>query len=196
MLTVHADRIEPQAWRNGGGRTRELLARPAGADWKLRVSLADIEADGPFSAFPGVQRWFAVVQGAGMVLSFADGQRRMQAGDAPLCFDGGEAPGCSLTDGPTRDLNLMVRGGMGAMRPVEAGRVWTERFAERGLFTLCAGHWHSGDAPAGGENLRPSPEIRVEPHTLLWGLGDPPCCFVPDVDGPCGWWLGYSENAA
>ena len=196
MLTIHADRIEPQAWRNGGGRTRELLARPAGADWKLRVSLADIEADGPFSAFPGVQRWFAVVQGAGVVLRFANGQRRVQAGDAPLCFDGGEGPGCSLTGGPTRDLNLMVRSGIGAMQPVEAGRAWNERFDERGLFTLCAGRWFSGDAHAGGGNGRPSPKIRVEPHTLLWDLGEPPCRFVPDVDGPCGWWLGYSENAA
>ena len=52
--------VMPQAWRNGGGQTRELLAWPHGADWSVRISLADIEADGPFSPFPGVQRWFAV----------------------------------------------------------------------------------------------------------------------------------------
>ena len=51
-------------WRNGGGRTRELLAWPDAADWKVRVSVADVESDGPFSAFPGVQRWFAVLEGA------------------------------------------------------------------------------------------------------------------------------------
>ena len=59
----------PQAWRNGGGSTRELLAWPAGADWRVRVSVAEIGADGPFSAFDGVERWFAVLSGAGVVLS-------------------------------------------------------------------------------------------------------------------------------
>ena len=51
-------------WRNGGGVTRELLrlaARPATGS--VRVSVADIEADGPFSPFPGVERWFAVLRG-------------------------------------------------------------------------------------------------------------------------------------
>lgn len=53
-------------WRNGGGQTRELLTWPAGSapdQWQLRISRADIDYDGPFSAFPGVQRWFAVLKG-------------------------------------------------------------------------------------------------------------------------------------
>ena len=189
MLTIHADCVAPQAWRNGGGRTCELLARPSGAEWKVRVSLADIEADGPFSAFPGVQRWFAVVQGAGVVLRFAGAERVARAGDAPLHFDGDEAPGCSLIAGPTRDLNLMVRGGMGTMQRVLAGRAWAERFEERGLFTLCAGRWRleSDDGASG---------LPVERHTLLWDLGDEPCRFTPQADGPCGWWLGFSERAS
>ena len=58
----------PQPWRNGGGVTRELLAWPDGGDWRVRVSVADIDADGPFSAFPGVERWFAVLEGAGVAL--------------------------------------------------------------------------------------------------------------------------------
>ena len=41
----------PQPWRNGGGVTRELLAWPAGGGWQVRVSVAEIEADGPFSPF-------------------------------------------------------------------------------------------------------------------------------------------------
>ncbi|MEO8526020.1 MAG: HutD family protein [Caldimonas sp.] len=45
-----------QPWRNGGGVTRELLAWPGVGDWCVRVSIADIEADGPFSTFSGVQR--------------------------------------------------------------------------------------------------------------------------------------------
>ena len=34
---VCAADVAPQAWRNGGGSTRELLAWPAGADWRLRA---------------------------------------------------------------------------------------------------------------------------------------------------------------
>ncbi len=192
MLTVHADHVPAQAWRNGGGRTRELLARPAGAGWKLRVSLADIDADGPFSAFPGVGRWFAVVQGAGVRLQFDDGKRTLRLGDAPLHFDGAAAPGCTLIDGPTRDLNLMARGGTGAMRPVEAAQWWDESFDERGLFTLVPGHWQA--EPPGGFGA--SIEHRVEAHTLLWDLGNAACRFVPDGSGPWGWWLGFSEHAA
>jgi environmental stress-induced protein Ves len=102
----------PQPWRNGGGVTRELLRLPAGPadDWTLRISVADIEADGPFSPFPGVTRWFAAVAGAGVRLGFADAAPRdLRPGDAPLCFDGADAPGCVLLDGATRDLNVMVR---------------------------------------------------------------------------------------
>uniref|UniRef100_UPI00286A38B8 HutD/Ves family protein n=1 Tax=Roseateles sp. TaxID=1971397 RepID=UPI00286A38B8 len=127
FLLIDADSVAPQAWRNGGGQTRELLAWPAGAEWKLRISRADIESDGAFSAFPQVERWFAVLRGAGVVLAFADGDRELKAGDPPLRFDGGTAPGCRLLDGPTQDLNLMARNGVGVMRRVDAGRGWCIR---------------------------------------------------------------------
>jgi hypothetical protein len=104
----------PQPWRNGGGVTRVLLRLPAGSadDWTLRISVADIETDGPFSPFPGVTRWFAAVSGAGVRLSFPKGRpplRDVRPGDAPLRFDGADAPGCALLEGATRDLNVMVR---------------------------------------------------------------------------------------
>jgi uncharacterized protein len=192
MLRINAEQRTAQPWQNGGGRTRELLARPAGPDWTLRVSLADIEADGPFSSFPGVQRWFAVVQGGGVLLRFAAVELQVRAGDAPICFDGADAPGCALIDGPTRDLNLMLRDGVGAMRLVRAGEPWNERFAERGLFTACAGHLAID--PGDGDS-RPATGLRVEALTLLWNLGGLPCSFVPDSPGPCSWWLGHSGNA-
>ena len=50
--TVALADVPAQAWRNGGGTMRELLAWPDASDWQLRVSVAEIEADGPFSAFP------------------------------------------------------------------------------------------------------------------------------------------------
>lgn len=54
---VSAEDVQPQAWKNKGGMTRELLAWPHAHDWVLRVSVARVERDGPFSAFPGVHRW-------------------------------------------------------------------------------------------------------------------------------------------
>ncbi|MFG5407966.1 HutD family protein [Piscinibacter sakaiensis] len=39
-----------QPWRNGGGHTRELWTWPADGPWQARLSVADIAADGPFSA--------------------------------------------------------------------------------------------------------------------------------------------------
>ena len=110
MILVHAATAAPQPWKNGGGVTRELLRLPAdGDDWSLRISVADIAADGPFSPFPGVTRWFAVLEGAGVRLDFPDRVLNVRRDDAPLRFDGADAPGCRLLDGPTRDLNVMVR---------------------------------------------------------------------------------------
>ena len=108
---VHADRVAPSAWRNGGGQTRELLTRPAAGEWQLRISLADITRDGPFSAFPGVQRWFGVVAGAGVALRFGQEVQTVTADSPAFEFDGTAAPQCSLLGGPTRDLNLMLRNG-------------------------------------------------------------------------------------
>lgn len=113
MQRIEADRLPPTPWRNGGGSTRELFAGPSVASWQVRVSLADIEQDGPFSAFPGVQRFFAVLEGAGVVLGWPEGEQQLTVDSPPCRFDGAAAPACRLVQGPTRDLNLMLRRGLG-----------------------------------------------------------------------------------
>jgi environmental stress-induced protein Ves len=124
-------------WRNGGGRTRELLTWPSAEDWTLRVSVAEIEADGPFSAFEGIDRCFAVLDGAGVVLSLPRGEVRLHRDDPALAFAGEATPLCRLIDGPTRDLNLMVRrtAGRPAMRrePPTSGR-WRGVFSKDTLW--------------------------------------------------------------
>ena len=122
---VCADDISPQAWRNGGGQTRELLAWPDTANWQVRISRADIASDGPFSAFAGVSRWFAVLRGAGVALAFTDGTREVRLGDTPLQFDGASAPGCRLLEGATQDLNLMAQGGTAIMLAARAAIPWS-----------------------------------------------------------------------
>lgn len=186
MFQVRAGDVVPTPWRNRRGRTRELLAQPAGPDWTIRVSMADIDTDGPFLAFPGIERWFAVVEGAGVMLDLAGDEQRVALGDPPFRFDGAAAPGCTLLSGPVRDFNLMVRGAVGVMRVVQGGVIWYEPLQQRGLFTRCAGRWEGGD---GGS-------CPLAAETLLFDLPDAPGRFVPDGQGPCGWWLGTSVVAA
>ena len=186
LAPLRAADVPPQPWRNGSGQTRELLAWPAGPDWRLRISLADIESDGPFSAFPGVQRWFAVIEGAGVALALAAGERRLTTASDALSFDGAEAPGCKLIDGPTRDLNLMLReGARGCMIRAVSNVTWSEPWPWRACFTSGAARW-SAD---GGE------AIDLGPNTLLSGLGSRPCKLVAADPAAPMFWLGAGLDA-
>jgi len=160
---VRCDALEPQPWKNGGGLTRELLAWPAREDWALRLSVADIRADGPFSAFPGVDRWFAVLEGAGVLLALPGGARRTETGDAVLAFPGEAAPLCDLLDGPTRDLNLMIRRdtGHGGMRRADLGEDFASRSRLRALFAADALTLQIDGADA----------ARVPAMALIWADG-------------------------
>src|SRR5580692_8134078 len=97
-------------WKNGGGLTREILKVPADAtafDWRL--SLATIEQPGPFSTFENYDRTLVLVRGAGVELDFgAHGRTVLRAPGQLAAFDGGWATSCTLLDGPSSDLNLIV----------------------------------------------------------------------------------------
>ena len=107
LNVVTLDDVAAQPWRNGGGVTRELLRWPDADDWTLRLSVADIDREGPFSAFPGVRRWIVALTGLGMELGDPF-NFRIEPGMPPYRFQGEYAPMCTLIDGPTRDLNLMI----------------------------------------------------------------------------------------
>jgi uncharacterized protein len=180
----HLCDVPVQRWRNGGGVTCELLAVPPGEDWRWRVSLAEIARDGPFSPFPGVQRWFAVVEGAGVELDFHGAGMRCLRNHKPLLFDGAMAPFCRLLAGPTRDLNLMLRGGAkGAMHRAHAGEPWRPTTNQAGLYTTAAVRLLAdGDVDC---------EVPVE--TLLWFHVAP---ATLRLDGPreaVAWWLEVDD---
>ncbi|MDX2300812.1 MAG: HutD family protein [Xanthomonadaceae bacterium] len=121
ILPAHHYRRE--RWRNGAGWTREIVRlravgdggwsacdADAGDAWDLRFSIAEIDRDCAFSAFPGVQRELVLLRGDGVELAFGDG--RLAAVDPPhgrIRFDGADAPACRLIGGPTHDFNLMWR---------------------------------------------------------------------------------------
>lgn len=101
-------------WRNGGGVTREVAAdRPAGtagtAEFTWRVSVAEVDSDGPFSAYPGYHRVLTVVTGDGMELT-VDGTPHEVRPREPFAFPGGALTTCRLLGGPVTDLNVISRG--------------------------------------------------------------------------------------
>lgn len=171
---ISLEAVAPQRWRNGGGWTRELLAQPAGDEWRVRVSVADIEADGPFSSFPGVQRHFAVLDGAGVELVVDGTTRRAARGDNAVAFAGGAATTCRLIDGPTRDLNLMIRVAQGAMLPVTPGQSWAPTAPSCGLFATGAGQCRG----AAGV-------VALAALSLAWFDVAPPALTFD----ASGWWL-------
>lgn len=185
-ILIRASDVAAQPWRNGGGRTRELLTRPAGSrDWRLRISLAEVDRAGPFSSYPKVERWFAVVDGAGVRLSLDGREQLLRPGDQPLGFSGELPVSCSLIDGTTTDLNLMHSGGHGSMVWAQSARPARSALPHRGLFTCVAGQW---SAPG----LQP---IALPAHCLLWqdAAADIPWTFTAAAAN--AWapalWLGF-----
>jgi environmental stress-induced protein Ves len=98
-----------ERWRNGLGWTREILRLPAqGDDWALRLSVAEIEQDAAFSAFPGVERELVLLQGNGVRLRFEDGRvAEVLPPHGRVRFAGEAALHGELVDGTTHDFNLM-----------------------------------------------------------------------------------------
>jgi environmental stress-induced protein Ves len=100
-------------WKNGGGVTREVAAFPeTGAgltDFDWRISLAEVAADGPFSAFDGYDRVITVVRGAGMALTVDGVEHVVDKAYAPFAFSGGSTTECRLLGGPITDFNVMTR---------------------------------------------------------------------------------------
>lgn len=105
--------LEPAPWKNGGGSTTEIAIAPPGAgldrfDW--RISLATIAASGPFSAFPGVDRTLALVDGPGVTLDIGEEGRFILSEQDPIVeFSGESTVMATLEDSATTDFNVMTR---------------------------------------------------------------------------------------
>ncbi|WP_288195098.1 HutD family protein [uncultured Phyllobacterium sp.] len=100
-------------WKNGKGVTTEIAVFPEGAsvdsfDW--RISMANVPDSGPFSAFPGVDRVLAVLEGE-MVLG-VDGRPPETLGPlSPAIAFPGDTPTSAVVLREVTDLNVMVRRG-------------------------------------------------------------------------------------
>lgn len=112
----HATRVIPaneyrrERWRNGLGWTRQIAASHEGQAWDWRLSIAEIERDATFSAFPDVERELVLLHGNGLRLCFDDGQTvTLSPPHARHRFSGARGLRGELVDGVTHDFNLMWR---------------------------------------------------------------------------------------
>jgi environmental stress-induced protein Ves len=190
VTLIHADEVTPQRWRNGGGWTRELLTWPADTDpWQLRISLATINAPGPFSTFPGVKRVLALVSGAGLLLTVDGHQHRLVPDSAPLHFDGSAVVQAVPLAGASIDLNLMSASGHGELLRAASASAWLSASTQRGLYSSVAGTLHTAAGGAGAP-------VAVPANSLIWlsQAANLPLHFVPEAAAPSlpAWWLGYS----
>ena len=86
---IAANEYRRERWKNGAGWTREILRMPDQTDWNWRLSIAEIERDGPFSVFPGVDRELVLIHGNGLRLRFSDGEvRELQPPHGRIRFAG------------------------------------------------------------------------------------------------------------
>ena len=164
--TIALADVPPSPWKNGGGITREFIAWPNAQDWVWRLSVAEVQRNGPFSRFDGVQRWFAVLSGAGVRLTLTDPAQRQSAHaltshSAPFCFDGATPVDCDLLDGATQDFNLMVRQGQANAHIQrvngELSHTTTAPCAVALYANTAPAHFQVGDLP-----------MTVAHHTLYW----------------------------
>jgi environmental stress-induced protein Ves len=134
MQIIRQSSFKASPWKNGGGVTHEAIRVPAGAgSFRWRVSVAEIDASGPFSEFADYRRWMVLLRGAGLRLTFggADGADGAGGGHAELnavgdlvYFDGALRTHCELRGGPCMDLNLMVS------KSKVRVRAWVERLQQ------------------------------------------------------------------
>jgi environmental stress-induced protein Ves len=113
VRVIRASEYRRMRWKNGLGETAEIAIAPEGAAldrFAWRVSMARIEAAGPFSSFPGIDRTLAVLDGAGFRLA-VDGLPvvELTPDSAPFPFRGDSAAAATLLGGPVTDLNVMTR---------------------------------------------------------------------------------------
>lgn len=102
-------------WKNGGGVTIEVAKSPEGAsldafDW--RISMARVQASGPFSRFPDVDRSLVILRGGTMTLDIGGrGPVVLDPQTPAFAFPGDVDVGATLHGGRVDDLNVMTRRG-------------------------------------------------------------------------------------
>lgn len=149
-------------WRNGRGFTLEIAREPAtGENFAWRLSLADIDEAGDFSAYPGYRRALILVAGERLHLRFRGrGNRILDPARRGTRFEGDWETHCAIPRGRCTDLSLIVRKGSGVI--VRAPKVMRVRSTGR---TVLAANLQGALFVIAG-SVAVSESIRARPHTL------------------------------
>lgn len=181
--------LPAQAWKNGGGTTRELacFGQP-GQPFDCRFSIADIDGDGPFSDFAGYDRQMALIDGDGIRLHGPGISLRLAPGEGPIAFSGDVPVHASLLGGKSRDFNVMTRRAAcdariellheSASLRDAAGQVfawcllalrgnWTARLDDGRDVSLAAGQVAIGHGCGGIRAVQPSDLAHAGPPALI-----------------------------
>ena len=156
LKIIRRSAFKATPWKNGGGITHEAIRVPPTGDAFLwRVSVAQIDASGPFSDFSGYDRKMVLLQGGGIALQFGSGEYRTlhSIGDW-VEFDGATPARCELLDGPCVDLNLMVSRSLRTAARIERLRAPMHVAAARGETTLIFGIQDPLSFDCRGESVR------------------------------------------
>lgn len=99
-------------WKNGQGITREIYRLPLdsdASDFNFRLSMAAVNQSGPFSLYPGKDRFLMLLEGKGFRLTFDDkSQVSLTAPFDSTEFEGEDVIQCELIDRACSDFNVMT----------------------------------------------------------------------------------------
>lgn len=99
-------------WKNGQGRTRQVLSHPEHADlsdFTWRVSMAEINQISSFSNYSNVSRSLTVLSGEGLVLSINGSSHNLSPLNQIIRFDGAVKSEVIHCSEPILDFGVMTQ---------------------------------------------------------------------------------------
>ncbi len=171
---VRIEDLVAAPWSNGGGWTTEIYKqlsaqRPGQPVWRL--SLATIDAPGPFSVLPDARRFLLLASDTALQLSIDGIVHTLRYTDS-VVFDGGAPVEVVATSGVCSALNLMTYGALGGHLEVSRP-VGTADLSDRDAAAVVVldGRLHVRDQPLGRYDTlvlgRESVHVRCEAATVV-----------------------------
>ncbi|SFI67510.1 hypothetical protein SAMN04515648_1112 [Phyllobacterium sp. CL33Tsu] len=179
MRILRAGAHKRMPWKNGAGVTTEIAIAPEGAaidsfDW--RISMAKVPDSGPFSAFAGIDRVLAVLDGA-MNLQVGAGTPVKLGSTSPALPFPGDIPTRADVIETVIDLNVMVRRGRFTARvtPLERQELTAEA-KETFLLLRSKATLHAG------ETVEIDDVIHLARGDMLAFVRIPKCAWLIEID--------------
>lgn len=115
LTLLRADEYRIMKWKNGGGQTAEIALSPSHARFPedpflWRLSTAQMISNGPFSVFPGYNRFLLLIGKNPIKLKLAEEKLEITPQfNEPVHFKGEQKVHSELLEGPATDLNLIYQ---------------------------------------------------------------------------------------